>query len=204
MLNTIIDLSHFNQISSFANIKASGIQAVFYKATQGVGYTDPTFAAQTTSAKQAGLLVGAYHFGVGGDVIAQADHFMSIAGNDKLLVLDFEQNTQGATMSLAEAENFVQHVQQVTGKFPGLYTGSSFIKATLNAAGVTAPEQTILSKCWLWIAEYGPAAQVPPIWNSWTFWQYTEGGTGIDGITGKCDRDYFNGTDDELNSIFSV
>ena len=55
-------------------------------------YKDPTFVANRANALKAGINVGAYHFGVAGDAIAQAEHLVTTAGPDALLVLDFEGN----------------------------------------------------------------------------------------------------------------
>ena len=39
---------------------------------------------------------------------------------------------------------------------------------------------TALSKCWLWIAHYGPALPlVPAAWRGFTLWQYTGGNAGM-------------------------
>src|SRR4051812_2575135 len=92
MINAVIDLSHHNKVSSFGDVKSDGIFGIIHKATQGATSIDPRFATHTSQAKDAGLRVGAYHFGVAGDPIAQADHFVSTAGSGSLLVLDFEGN----------------------------------------------------------------------------------------------------------------
>ncbi len=149
--------------------------------------------------------MGAYHFGTAGNATAQADYFLSQAGSDTLLVLDFEPNPQGTDMSLLEAEEFVHHVFQMTGRYPGLYSGHT-IKEALAKAGISKPEQTELSKCWLWIAQYGPAPLIPKVWHSWTLWQYTDGGAGkpphdVPGI-GRCDRDQFNGSAQDLRQFW--
>lgn len=143
MVSSIIDVSHHNKISSFAKIRDSGIYGVIHKATQGVKYKDPTFTANRAKAVSAGLKVGAYHFGVAGDAIAQADHLLSIAGENSLLILDFEGNLQGHDMSLEEAEHFVSHIRAVTGRYPGLYSGHT-IKEAFTKASITSPEQTML------------------------------------------------------------
>ncbi|SMC23113.1 lysozyme [Andreprevotia lacus DSM 23236] len=207
MLNAVIDLSHHNTISSFAAIKGAGVLGVIHKATQGTGYTDPAFAGNSTQIQVAGLLLGAYHFGEGGDAAAQASHFLSVAGKTPLLVLDFEANTQGQTMSVAEAEQFVQQVYSATGRYPGLYSGASFLKQALAGAGITSPAQTVLSKCWLWVAEYAASPQIPPLWQDWTLWQYTDGVNGdeprtVGGVTGGCDRDQFNGSAAQLAALW--
>ena len=206
MLNAVIDISHHNKVSSFTKVLESGVLAVFQKATQGTSYRDPTFSANRKKIEEAGLLFGAYHFGTAGDADAQAELFLSTIGKNAVPVLDFEPNPQGHDMSLLEAEQFVNHVHAVTGKYPGIYSGHT-IKEALARAGISKPEQTELSKCWLWIAQYGPTPFIPKIWSKWELWQYTDGGAGqepheVPGI-GRCDRDQFNGTAAELQAFWS-
>ncbi|HMV59259.1 MAG TPA: glycoside hydrolase family 25 protein, partial [Nitrospira sp.] len=205
MLNAVIDISHHNTIASIAKAKGAGVLGVVHKATQGVAFKDPTFVGNRKKIEAAGLLFGAYHFGTAGDASAQADFFLAVAGKDTLLVLDFEPNPQGHDMSLIEAEQFVHHVFAVTGRYPGLYSGHT-IKEALAAAHITNASQTELSKCWLWIAQYGPAPLIPKVWEKWTLWQYTDGAAGGEPHTvvgiGRCDRDQFNGSEEQLRSFW--
>jgi lysozyme len=207
MINAVVDVSHHNKVSSFEKVSESGILAVIHKATQGSTFTDPTFAANRKRIRSSGLLLGAYHFGVAGNASSQAAHFLDVARDeDTLLVLDLEGNPQGYDMSLLEAEEFVHQVATVTGRYPGLYSGHT-IKEMLLAAGVKEPGQTELSKCWLWIAQYGVAPLIPVIWPNWTLWQYTDGAAGgephqVTGI-GRCDREQFNGSEDELRALWA-
>ncbi len=206
MVNAIVDVSHHNKVTSFTKVKSDGIFGVIHKATQGTKYKDPTFASNRTKAVEAGLKFGAYHFGTAGDAIAQADHLIAVAGENSLLVLDFEGNPQGIDMSLEEAEEFVSHVKAATGRYPGLYSGHT-IKEAFKKAGITRPDQTELSQCWFWIAQYSKAPLIPKVWKDWTLWQYTDGGAGpephtVDGI-GRCDRDQFNGTLEQLKAFWS-
>ena len=142
------------------------------------------------------MLWGAYHFATGSDGIKQADNFLNVVkpDNNTLLVLDFEPNPTGPSMDLVEAHAFVSHVQQATGRYPGFYSGH-YIKQLLGGT-----KDSVLANCWFWLAQYGPTAVVPPTWDTWTMWQYTDGNMGstphdVDGI-GSCDRDKFNGTQD--------
>lgn len=206
MINAVIDVSHHNTVGSFAKVKAAGVIGVIHKATQGSSYVDPTYAKNKGAIKEAGLLLGAYHFGTAGDASAQAEHFLSVVDSDTaLLVLDLEGNPQGRDMSLLEAEQFVHHMAAETGRYPGLYSGH-VIKEILSNERIKQAADTELSKCWLWIAQYGPAPLIPTVWSTWTLWQYTDGGAGpdpheVDGI-GRCDRDYFNGTEDQLTAFW--
>jgi lysozyme len=196
--NAIIDLSHFNQHPDFEQAKGDGILGVFHKATQGTRYFDPTYIAHRNAAQAAGLLWGAYHFGTGADGVEQAEFFLQkvAPAQDVLLVLDFEFNPQGPTMTLEEARAFVTHIQSVTGRYPGLYAGA-YLKEKLGTQN-----DPVLANCWFWLSQFGPTAVVPPNWPAWTMWQYTDGGQGVDpqpvaGI-GRCDRDRFNGTAEDL------
>jgi lysozyme len=202
VLNAVVDISHHN---GNVDLKAAGddwILGVIQKATQGTSSTDPTYSTNHGKARDAGLLWGAYHFGTGSDGLAQADHFLSVVGNDPkiLMVLDFEPNLTGPSMSLEEARAFVTHIYSVTGRYPGLYSGH-YIKELI---GVN--HDPVLVNCWLWLAQYGPTAVVPPNWSTWTMWQYTDGAIGpepheVKGI-GRCDRDKFNGNESQLRKLW--
>jgi len=146
--------------------------------------------------------VGAYHFATAADPVAQARFFLRVANiaPGDLLVLDFELNqaNPGNTMTLDRAQTFISTVQDATGITPGLYGGAYLKEQMANANNET------LQACWLWWAQYGPAASIPSAWQSWTLWQYTDGHHGnppftVDGI-GACDRDQYQGTADDLQA----
>jgi lysozyme len=203
-LNVVIDVSHHNGTVDFVKVKEAGIAGVIHKATQGSKNVDPTYASRRTAALDAGLLWGAYHFGTGSDGLTQAEHFLEVVKPDAstLLVLDFEGNPQGPSMSLEEARAFVTHVESVTGRFPGFYSGH-YVKELLGSN-----KDPLLSKCWFWLAQYGPTPVVPANWPTWTMWQYTDGAVGmaphqVNGI-GHCDRDTFHGDLAELRTLWGV
>lgn len=203
-LNAVIDLSHHNGTVDFAQIAAAGIVGVIHKATQGTTVSDPTYAERRTAALGAGLLWGAYHFGTGSDGVAQAQYFLDVVQPDArtLLVLDFESNPQGPSMSMEEARAFVTHVQGATGRFPGLYSGH-YIKDLLGSQS-----DPILVQCWFWLSQYGPTPVVPANWPTWTMWQYTDGADGptphdVAGV-GYCDRDTFNGDLAHLHALWGA
>jgi len=200
--NVVVDLSHHNGKVDLTAAKNAGIVGVIHKATQGWKYRDLMYAANRAQALAAGLLWGAYHFGVGADGVAQADFFLSTVQADQagLLVLDFEANTADSSMDLIEARAFVTHIQQQTGRWPGLYAGQ-YLKELLGSS-----PDPVLSNCWLWLAQYGPTAVLPAGWGTWTMWQYTDGAVGpppheVDGI-GPCDRDFFNGSIADLTAFW--
>src|SRR5437868_4752965 len=131
--NSVIDLSHHNRIVDLTKAAQAGILGVIHKASQAFSYVDPNFVSNRGKAEQAGLLWGAYHFGTGGDGVAQAEHFLKVVKptSKTLLVLDLEANAQGTSMALEEARAFSIHVHEKTGKWPGLYSGN-YIKELLG------------------------------------------------------------------------
>ena len=205
MIDVVADISHFNSNIDFVKVAASGMLGLIHKASQGITGTDPLYAHRKPLALQTGLLWGAYHFGTNESGATQATHFLNTVqpGPADLLVLAFEANGNDS-MGLQQAEEFVQHVQQHTGRYPGLYSTNSFLLQN------GAQHSSILQRCWLWIAEYAAIAEPihPAQWRTWTMWQHTDGKAGrppfaVDGI-GPCDRDLFNGTADGLRRLWEV
>jgi lysozyme len=206
-INVVVDISHHNGNVDLNKAKQAGIVGVIHKATQGKTMTDNMYQTNRQKAQAAGLLWGAYHFGTNADGVQQADFFLSQANADAqtLLVLDFEPN-KTSTMTLDQARAFVTRVNQVTGKFPGFYSGS-LIKEQLGGK----PPDPILSHCFLWLAQYAAQPKnIPATWPTWTLWQYTDGQPQngpepktVDGI-GACDRDQFNGTLEGLKALWGV
>jgi len=202
--NIIVDLSHHNGAVDLGKARDAGIVGIIHKATQGETFADAAYAGNREKADDAALLWGAYHFGTGGDGVKQADFFLATAAPDDetLLVLDLEDNPQGPSMDLDTARAFVTRIAEQTGRFPGLYSGH-YIKTLLGAS-----KDPVLAKCWFWLAQYGPKPVVPPNWERWTMWQYTDGALGpephtVDGI-GACDRDTFDGDEATLRSFWTA
>jgi lysozyme len=202
--NAVIDISHHNGTIDLSNAQRAGVVGIIQKATQGTTYSDPTYQPNFQQAQTLSLLWGAYHFGNGDDGIAQADYFLSAVqpAASTLLVLDFESNTAGSTMSLQDARDFVTHIQAATGRWPGLY-GGSYLKEQLGSQA-----DPILQNCWLWLAQYGPTAVLPPGWDTWTLWQFVDGiivkdPSPIPGIN-PCDRDYFIDTQAVLQAKWAT
>lgn len=198
VVNKVVDLSHWNK-ANLSLAMEDGILAVIHKATQGRTYVDPNYEERRDEAESVGLLWGAYHFGVGGlSGIQQADHFLNTVDNftNVLLVLDIEPNGKN-TMSLGQAEEFVLHTVDRAHRYPLIYGSSYFLSEYIA-------QSSILKKCKLWVAHYtmNESPRLPRGSSSWLFWQYTDGSRGgtprtVNGI-GPCDRDRFNGDEEEL------
>ncbi|WP_213775132.1 glycoside hydrolase family 25 protein [Bradyrhizobium sp. dw_78] len=196
----VIDVSHYNPITSFQNIYDAGIRGIIHKATQGQSYADPSYATARAGSLAAGHLWGAYHFGDDSDPVTQAQHFVSIADPDAetLMALDFEPNGN-STMTLDGARAFMQETEKLIGRDCVLYSGN-LIKETLGN-----DVDPYFSARRLWLAEYGPKAIVPAAWakpGAW-LWQFSDGvvnrnGLSVPGVSGKVDMNSYAGSDDEL------
>jgi GH25 family lysozyme M1 (1,4-beta-N-acetylmuramidase) len=184
-----IDISAYQDGVDFAKVKASGIDVVYIKATEGTSYINPLLTTQYQGAKAAGLKVGFYHFFRAKDEVnarQQAQHFVgTICGMafDCRLVLDLETNEGVAKPALSTvAKAFLEEVKALTGATPVVYTYVSFISEALDSTLGIYP---------LWIAYYGsdpPGSN--PIWESWIGWQYSSTGK-VSGINGDVDLDTF-------------
>jgi lysozyme len=146
------------------------------------------------------FLWGSYHFGTGSEVDSQVEHYLSIvkASDRELVCLDFEPNPNGTTMTLNQARKFVSLIRERLGRYPVLY-GGYWLKEKLNGKA-----DHLLSKCPLWLAQYGPKPMLPAGWKKYTLWQSTDGHDGPEPHTvagiGPCDRNQFNGTIAQLRT----
>ncbi len=193
-----IDVSHLQQTVDWSEVLQAGKAFTFIKATDGITWTDPSFAANWSGAKAAGLLRGAYHFyETDDDPTAQAEHFLSVVQcepGDLPPVVDFEkiEGGQSTAQVLQDLQTWLDVVAQATGRLPLLYTDSGF----WNALGTSA-----FGRYPLWVAEYGvQTPKLPTGWTSWAFWQFSESGS-VAGISVPVDLDVFNGTFAELEAL---
>jgi lysozyme len=205
MINSIVDLYSGNKVQDLGAAKASGISAIIHKATEGLYFVDVSYQQIKNDALSLNLHWGAYHFGIAGDGVTQAQHFLNTVqpAIGELLVLDFESTRHNNNMTLDDAQRFVSHIHQETGIWPGLYSNPYFLQKMLNTTS-----DPIFKNCWLWVAEYGPAPSLQNTWSQWELWQYTDGIHGPDPTShnvpgiGICDRSRFRGNENELKAFW--
>jgi lysozyme len=224
----VIDMYHGNVVRTqdFSALRTNGIMAIIHKASQGLRYRDPAYAARRDAAQAAGLLWGAYHFLDATDPIAQADLFLEAAGiaapnsGPILLACDFENSSSQPTLKQCAA--FMGEVDRNSP--PGvscvLYSGN-LVRETLkpHPGGHQASDMQGIENFFqmhrLWLAEYGPKEQIPWPWNMpiakssneaasmpapgvW-LWQYTERGR-VNPLTGNTDGNFFDGVFEDLKA----
>ncbi len=157
-----IDVSAY-QSSSYAT---DGLSFVFIKATEGRSYVNPRLAAQTKHGRDAGLVVGFYHFLWPGNLTAQAEYFLSHAPDRRgdLLAVDWETTGDGTHASNAEKDRFIRKLKELRpDNRVVLYCNRRF---WLNV------DTTSYAGDGLWIADYVTAGK-PRIQAKWRFHQYT-------------------------------
>lgn len=200
----VVDLSHWDPAEDYRAVKEDGIVGVIYKATEGSGYTDPTYVAQQQAAKSAGLKWGAYHFATANPVNSQIDNFLNYASPDpdELFCLDWED--YGAnTMSLSNVKTWITEVERAL-KREGqcvLYSGNTAKEA------LGQETDTFLGERRLWLCQYGSNPVWQQSWDHFWLWQYTDGIVGpqphtISGI-GPCDINSYNDGDGDADQLIA-
>lgn len=163
-------------------------QGTIVKVSQGTSYLNPKY--QYSLAKNAGRLLGLYHYAGGGNPIAEANYFLSHI-QDKLgqavLAVDWEQYQNAAWGDTTWVQQFVDEIHRQTGIWPLIYVQESAIWQVANC----------VSDCGLWVAKYAsmdwhswtvPAMTVNTSpWQTYTLWQFA--GDDEDRSIATVDRD---------------
>jgi GH25 family lysozyme M1 (1,4-beta-N-acetylmuramidase) len=158
-----IDVSS-HQSSTYST---DGLSFVFVKATEGRTYTNPKLAAQTKRARDAGLVVGFYHFLWPGNLTAQAEYFVSKAPEraGDILAVDWETTSDGTHATNAEKDSFIRKVKALRPNCRVVLYCNRHFWLTID--------NTSYAGDGLWIADYVTAGK-PRIKAKWRFHQYTD------------------------------
>lgn len=196
-----IDVSSFQGNIDWPRVRAAGIRFAYCRASLGVS-SDGKYTSYITGAQNAGLLTGAYHvFRPNVTASSQAKWFQVMMGDVPLPpALDCELHGEySATEYSKRLALFVQEVEAATGRKVILYTYPWFWKT--YAEGGTSEDMAVLRERDLWIANYkAKTPQVPKTWEEWTIWQYAGNDGTCPGVPTACDRDRFNGTEEEFEA----
>ena len=202
-----LDVSYWQAEVDWRAVRSTGVRFVFIKATEGVAYTDSTFAGNWEGAKANGLLRGAYcFFHPNQDPRQQAERFAGTIRDreddgELPCSLDLEV-TDGVSnkKTIAGVKIWLDEVEQRMGRRPMIYSGVSFLETSLTEHG-QPPDWARDFALWLgWFPnKYVPGMSplMPKGWPTWTFWQYSGKGR-ISGIDAQVDVDVFNGTAEQL------
>lgn len=192
-----IDVSHHQgEIDwprlSLATFRERPINFVFMKATEGGDFVDDSFHYNFASARECGLVRGAYHFFLP-DVSAelQARNFISqvkLQPGDLPPVLDVEVMGEGGAEQLQQGvSTWLSIVERHYGVAPIIYASYKFKTKYLNRPPFTHYPY--------WIAHY--YVEDLEYKGLWHFWQHTDRGR-LDGVNTRVDLNIFNGNLEEL------
>jgi GH25 family lysozyme M1 (1,4-beta-N-acetylmuramidase) len=201
-----VDVSHYQGTINWSSVKAAGISFAYIKATEGTTYTDPQFSANYLHAYNAKVIRGAYHFAQPGlsSGSAQATYFAGHGGAwsaDNLTLpgmLDLEGGCAGLSTTSMRSWilAFYDTYKSKTTRDVVIYTSPSWWNTC------TGGWSGMSTKSPLYVANWTTAAN-PTIPNGFpyaTIWQYTDAGS-VSGISGRVDRDRFNGTASRLLAL---
>ena len=187
-----IDVSNWQGEIDWASVRADGIRFAYVRVSDGATAPDPTFAANWSKARRAGVLRGAYQFfRPAEDPEEQADLFLETVGalrvGDLPPALDVEVSGELEPVELvARIERWVRRVGRATRTSPILYTSA------LNWSDLTGNSRRLRQHA-LWVAHHGvDCPNVPRPWLRWTFHQLSAHGQ-VTGISGAVDEDLFQG-----------
>ena len=179
-----IDVSHYQgDIDWNIVVKNANISYAYLKATEGATLVDDTYEKNLREAKNAGLLVGSYHFyRPNTDWKAQFENLTkNVRPNDQDLVpiIDIEHKGNVSDKKFIEdLTAFVQEVRKYYGAKPLLYTFQNFYNKHLVG---TFPDYH-----WM-IAKYKTEKPQLNDNKQYIIWQYTAKGK-MQGIKGNGDR----------------
>lgn len=229
---TGFDISRWQGTNDFVAAARAGHEFVFIKASEGIGYTDPKFKVNWKLADEAGLLRGAYHFarvsrrGVDDsapddekraailkDAGEEAAWFAEVMGTldsgdlNPVLDIEWDKRAKGikAWEVLAWCKEFLERLEELTGRLPIVYTGYSFWRYKLL-------KTRDLDRYPLWFVEYTDDPEpTKPIelkdehgnvawrWEP-TFWQWSRT-LAVPGIGDRVDGNRFFGTMTDLRRL---
>lgn len=192
----IADISSHNTILNWASFLGS-VDGLICKVSEGTGYAWPGSANALNQARNAGKLVGVYHYagpsgGALGDPVAEADYFLGHYTHraGEVIVLDYEPAHEPADPD-SWCAAWMQRVQQATGVVPMIYLNHFY--ASRPWTKVRALDAA------LWFAQYPindggfhPSTATFGPWPSYAMYQYTSNGA-RPGTTGPLDLSQFYG-----------
>jgi len=203
-----VDTSHWNKPINFMQAKSDPTAPILFmttKITEGVGGVDVTAPQFIGAAREAGLLVGGYHFfHPSMDGLKQGQFFTSRCPT-KLdwYCLDFEaHDNKPADIQLDEAEAFLDYLQNYTKLTPWIYLSSSFMDELGNPSWMSKYNRYLAN----YNARTSPHFYVPKPWSESDtnlIWQNSENGQCAGLAPGESvDTNLFDGTLDQLKALF--
>jgi len=200
---TGIDVSKFQGDIDWQRLERQGLHFVIMRAAYGRD-PDPDFERNWKDADATCMLRAPYQFFLahhGPSAQAEAMHGLvkeAMAGGPELPpVVDVEAGSYNGDLCrdrvaaqrfAADLAAYLNAFERASGRQMMIYTAENFWKCLPAHPDLPGGRP-------LWIASYteARAPDMPPGWQSWTFWQRTDRAK-AEGIDGKVDGDRFNGS----------
>ena len=201
-----IDVSKYQGLIDWDQVKQSGVQFAWIKATEGGDNADTQFQRNWSLSKAAGVPRGAYHFVYWCRPWQEEIHWFeqNVPVEDDALppVLDVEATPTSKTCKrtlyrdqvLAEMRQMLEEMEHHFGKKPIIYSTVDFYAGILSGGGLTD------YPIWVRSTKYSPAVKYGN--RRWHFWQY-QSDARIPGIDGKVDRNAFFGSAKQWESFLA-
>lgn len=177
MIPRIVDTSRYEEIEpdGFKKAKEAGLWGMITKSTEGTTYRDKTFPDYIKQSRDAGLLVGAYHFAEGHNPIEEANFFLEAVNppKDMLMALDYENYK--SQMTPEGMFKFLKRIEEKLGRKAVIYSGN-LLKETIT--DLSAEQQAYVCAHKLWLAHYSSTPTVPKGFKSAWLHQYSGDGVG--------------------------
>jgi len=208
----VIDAWELNEIDFDALAREPKVVGLIHRAAMGT-VVDERYAERAREARRRGMLFGAYHVGVEGYPVEQADIFLDAVGDHTgmLLALDLEDVHDPRRMNIAEAIQFIERVRARTGRTPVIY-GNHKVIAALSADPAF---QRTAGSAPIWYARYRDEFWPEDLgaWRSYLLWQFSSEVNcrrpgscryRAPGVQHDMDFNVFPGTRDELAALWTA
>ena len=205
----VIDPFDGNRIDRDALERDRTVRGMLHRAFFGTR-KDARVDARIAEAKRRGFGTGIYLLGRRGDPIAQADLLVALGSRlgAGVLALDIEDMSP-ASMTLGDAQRFIERVIEKTGRPPLFYTNFSTYQHISRNFG----SSSAFGKTPLWLARFRTrhGMDSTKVWSNYTLWQFqcelncAAGQTcfrRVAGTDSDMDINVFRGTSAEFSALF--
>lgn len=215
------DTSHWDGDINFNRMYSAGAKFWVTKATDayrttGQQFEDSRFNEYVLAASKTPLLKGCYHWlQASVDPTVAADFYLERYNRYEFEfppVLDFEETSVRETGKFSDyawrAQVWCKRVEDVTGRKPIIYTAKWFTNY------FTTQQIGWMGDYPLWVAHYPwvvtslTRPSIPPVWDKWTFWQFSADGNGRGDEFGtqskSVDLNYYQGSYAELLTFLGM
>jgi lysozyme len=194
-----VDVSKYQGLIDWDQVRGSGTQFAYIKATEGGDLMDEAFARNWEAAKNAGIRRGAYHFVYwcrpAQEQMAWFEQNVPYDPQALPPVLDVELTPDSKTCkhmpqretALATIAEMLREMEYHYGRRPVIYTTVDFYQRFLRQDFADYP-------IWVRSTKYYPSVKYGD--RRWHFWQYQSDGT-VAGIRAKVDRNAFYGSGEQ-------